>query len=429
MDKNLIIEILKAGVTPALGCTEPGAVAYAVARAKEILDKEVTELDIWVDKNILKNGMDVGIPGTKEKGIIFAAALSLVCGKPQYKLEVLKDSNNEDIEKAYEIVNKKVIKLNLQESTEGLYIKVVAKGQGEEAGVVIKNNHLNIVSEEKNGKIFELLEDTNINNEREEKNKNYAIKNRIKEFSIDQLIEFSDDVNYSDIEFINEGIEMNKRIAFIGVNEELGIGIGKLLKNQANDSESLAKALTAAASEARMSGYPLPVMSSAGSGNHGLVAILPIAIIGVEKGIDRDKIVRAVTLSHLITAYVKVYTGALSAVCGCGVAAGVGCSAGLTYLMGGNKQQIKGSIKNMIAGLTGMICDGAKIGCSYKLSISVASAIEASKLALNNLFIPSDNGILTETAEQTIENLGRVSMEGMNNTDDVILDVMLKKCI
>lgn len=428
MDNNLIIEILKAGVAPALGCTEPGAVAYGVARAKEILNGEVKELNIWVDRNILKNGMDVGIPGTKEKGIIFAAALALICGKSDYKLEVLKDSSDKDIEEAYKLVDKKIIKINLEESISGLYIKVIAKGEEGEATVVIKDNHLNIISEEKNGK---QLKSNNINEKdtREVKSNNIDIKHRIKEFTINQLIDFADTVDYEDIIFINEGIDMNKRMAFIGANEDLGIGMGRLLKKEAKDLESLAKALTAAASEARMSGYPLPVMSSAGSGNHGLVTILPISIFGEEKGLDKELIVRAVTLSHLITAYVKVHTGALSAVCGCGVAAGVGCAAGLTYLMGGNREQIKGSIKNMIAGLTGMICDGAKIGCSYKLSISVASAMEAAKLALNNLFIPSDNGILTDSAEETIKNLGKVSVEGMNNTDNVILEVMLNKCV
>lgn len=428
MNNKLIIEILKDGVAPALGCTEPGAVAYAVARAKEILDEEIKELNIWVDRNILKNGMDVGIPGTKEKGIIFAAALALVCGKSDYKLEVLKDSSDKDIKEAYKLVDKKIIKLNLEEGTSGLYIKVFAKGEEGEAVVVIKDNHVNIITEEKNGKQLR-INDINIGDTQEIKNNNIGVKHRIKEFTIDELIDFANTVDYEEIMFINEGIEMNKRMALIGSNEELGIGMGRMLKKEAKDLESLAKALTAAASEARMSGYPLPVMSSAGSGNHGLVAILPISIIGEEKKLDKEFIARAVTLSHLVTAYVKVYTGALSAVCGCGVAAGVGCSAGLTYLMGGTHEQIKGSIKNMIAGLTGMICDGAKIGCSYKLSISVASAMEAAKLALNNLFIPSDNGILTYSTEETIKNLGKVSVEGMNNTDNVILEVMLNKCV
>lgn len=433
---KMLINILKNQVAPALGCTEPGAVAYAVARAKEILNENVLELNIEVDKNILKNGMDVGIPGTKERGIIFAAALGLVAGKSEYKLEVLKDIDKKDIDEAYKVVNSKIIKLNLKENIDGLYIEVIAKGQNNYSKVVIEKNHLNMTYEGINGKRINTINSENNNEKKhvsqktnEEKEKNCEIKYRIKEFAIDDLIQFVDKVDYKDIEFINDGIKMNEAIAKVGINEDLGIGMGKFLKKESIDLKSKAKALTAAASEARMSGYPLPVMSSAGSGNHGLVAILPIAIIGEDKKISLDKIVRAVALSHLVTIYVKVYTGALTPVCGCGVAAGVGCAAGLTYLQGGNNTQIKGAIQNMIAGITGMICDGAKIGCSYKLAISVSSATDASEMALMGIYIPSDNGILDSNVEKTIENLGRISEEGMNNTDNVILDVMLKKCL
>ncbi|MGB9678846.1 MAG: serine dehydratase subunit alpha family protein [Thermoanaerobacteraceae bacterium] len=420
MDKDLILDILKVSVTPALGCTEPGAVAYAVARAYELLHEEVEILNIYVDKNILKNGMFVSIPGTKEKGIMFASALALVCGKSDYKLQVLKDVTDKDIEKAKEILDKKIIKLSLEKDIEGLYIKVFAKSKNHEAEVIIKNNHDNIVYERKDEQIIKSNDNMKTIDEG-------SLKNRIKEFNIDELIDFADTVEFDKIKFIDDGIKMNKKIAYAGYNEEVGIGIGKMLKSQVKDVESLAKALTASASEARMSGYPLPVMSSAGSGNHGLVAILPIAIIGQENGFNDEKIIRAVTLSHLLTGYVKAYIGVLSPICGCGVAAGVGASAGLTYIYGGSKEQIKAAVKNVLAGISGMICDGAKIGCAYKLSISVTSALEASKLALNNMFIPSDNGILGITAEKTIQNLGVISNEGMKNTDDVILDIMLKK--
>jgi L-cysteine desulfidase len=178
-----------------------------------------------------------------------------------------------------------------------------------------------------------------------------------------------------------------------------------------------------------MSGYPLPVMSSAGSGNHGLVAIIPIAVVGAEKELPQEQILRAVTLSHLITIYVKVYTGALSPVCGCGIAAGVGCAAGLTYLLGGSDDQIMAAVNNMVAGITGMLCDGAKLGCSYKLSIAVDAAVDAAKFALQGITIPADNGILGETAEDTVQNMALVSRLGMKDTDRVILDVMLQKCL
>jgi len=430
MDNKILIDILKNQVTPALGCTEPGAVGYAVARAKEILGSEVKKLNIEVDKNILKNGMSVGIPGTNESGIIFAAALALVVGKSDYVLEVLKDVDDESIKASLKIVDSNIITLNLNEWMQGLYIKVEAIGEKDKSTVIIKNAHTNIIHESRNSEI--LFDETTLvsskSNEQKPKPASNEIKYEIKEFSIEDLIDFVNNVSIEDLSFIQNGINMNIRIANIGLSEQLGLGIGKYLKNKANDVFTMAKAYTAAASEARMSGYLLPVMSSAGSGNHGLVAIIPISYIGKEMDISNDKIIRAVTLSHLITIFVKVRLGALSPICGCGVAAGVGCSAGLTYLLDGNNKQIKGSINNMIAGITGMLCDGAKIGCSYKLSISVDAAVDASKMALENIFIPCDNGILDSTPEKTIINLAKVSNEGMMTTDKTILEIMLNKC-
>lgn len=420
MDEQLLIKILKNQVVPALGCTEPGAVAYAVARAKEILGSEVKKLNIYADKNIIKNGMSVGIPGTNEHGIIFAAALSLVIGQSKYSLEVLKDVNIENIDKALEIVDSGIISLNLNEDIEGLYIKAEALGANDASNVIIRNSHTNIIYESKNNEII-LDNPVNIAASSE-------IKYKIKNYSIEDLILFSDSINIEDIEFIQNGIDINMRMADAGLKEQTGVGLGSYFYKNAKDVFSMAKAYTAAASEARMSGYLLPVMSSAGSGNHGLVAIIPIAFIGHEKSIPKQRIIRAITLSHLVTIFVKAHLGSLSPVCGCGVAAGVGCAAGLTYLLDGNMEQIKGSINNMVAGISGMLCDGAKLGCSYKLSISVDAAVDASEMALKNIFIPDDNGILGKTPEKTIINLAQVSNKGMKNTDDVILEVMLNKC-
>ena len=427
-NNKLLVDILKNQVTPALGCTEPGAVGYAVARASELLGSEVKELIISVDKNILKNGMEVGIPGTKERGIVFAAALSLVIGKSEYILEVLKDVSDDSIKKAFKIVESKIIKLELKDNTQGLYICVDAIGENDKARVLIKNAHTNIVYESKNDVV--ILDDsiTKIDLRVDHIPAIKDIKYEIKKLTIDELIDFTNNVPIEKLAFIQDGIDMNTRIAMVGILDDLGIGLGKYLYNNASDVFSMAKAYTAAASEARMSGFLLPVMSSAGSGNHGLVAIIPISVIGREMNISQDKIIRSVALSHLVTIFVKVHIGALSPVCGCGVAAGVGCAAGITYLLDGTHDQIKASIDNMIAGISGMICDGAKLGCSYKLSISVDAAVDAANMALKNIFIPSDNGILGNTPEKTIYNLAEVSNIGMNNTDNIILDVMLNKC-
>ncbi|AKA69546.1 serine dehydratase subunit alpha family protein [Clostridium scatologenes] len=418
---ELLVSILKDQVVPALGCTEPTAVAYAAAMAKEVLGEKVESLDIYVDRNILKNGKEVGIPGTNEKGNVVAAALALIVGKSEYKLEVLKEVTNESLNEALKLIDKKKIKLHLKKEISGLYIEIVAKGKNDIARVIIKKTHLNVVLVEKNGECISKKD------EKQEAAKP-SLRDRIREFTVADMKEFVDTVDYSEIEFINEGIVMNKRVGEDDLKYNLGIGIGSMLNEGKENLEAYAKAITSAASEARMTGYPLPVMSSAGSGNHGLVAILPVAVIGEGQKIEKEKVVRAVTLSHLVTVYIKSYTGALSPVCGCGVAAGVGAAAGLTYLWDGSLKQIEGAIKNMSAGITGMICDGAKIGCSYKLSISVTAALDAAKMAMKNIFIPYNDGILDKSAEKTIQNLGRVSNEGMSNTDNVILDVMMKVC-
>ncbi|WP_123053786.1 L-serine ammonia-lyase, iron-sulfur-dependent, subunit alpha [Clostridium sp. JN-1] len=419
---ELLLDILKDQVVPALGCTEPTAVAYAVAKAKELLEEDVEKVDIYVDRNIMKNGKEVGIPGTNEKGIKVAAALALVIGKSKYKLEVLKEVTNDSLNDAIKLIQKNIINLGLKKDTNGLYIEVAASSKNNTSRVIIRKTHLNIVLLEKNG-----MPISSENCETEVENK-VSIRDRIKEFKISDLKEFVDTVSFDKIKFINEGIVMNKRMALDCFKYNLGIGIGNMFKSDEGDIENYAKAITSAASEARMSGHALPVMSSAGSGNHGLVAILPIAIIGEKMNIQQEKIIRSVTLSHLITIYVKSYTGALSPVCGCGVAAGVGASAGITYLLDGSMKQIEGDIKNMIAGISGMICDGAKVGCSYKLAISVGAAIDAAKMAIKNIFIPDQDGILSESVEKTIQNLARVSNEGMSSTDDVILDVMMESC-
>lgn len=417
---DLLINILKDGVVPALGCTEPMAVAYAVAKAKELLEEQVVELNISVDKNILKNGKEVGIPGTDKKGIIMAAALAVIVGKSEYKLQVIKDLTVDDIQKALDLIKEEIIHLNLKEGITGLYIEVEAKGKNNTSRVLIKNSHLNIVCLERNGQC--------ISQQYEEKVSRISIRDMIREFSIADIKGFVDTVELEKIQFINEGIIMNRKIAEEGLKHNLGLGLGNLLYKDKESIEQYAKAITSAACEARMSGYPLPVMSSAGSGNHGLVAILPITAAGEKLNIDDDIVIRSVALSHLVTIYIKSYTGALSPVCGCGVAAGVGASAGLAYLLGGNIEQICGAIKNMIAGISGMICDGAKLGCAYKLIISVSSALDAAKMAMDNIFIPSNDGILDQSVEKSIQNLGKVSTEGMSCTDDVILNVMMEKC-
>ncbi|MGM0396610.1 MAG: serine dehydratase subunit alpha family protein [Bacillota bacterium] len=428
MYKNsILVDILKDQVSPALGCTEPAAVALAVSRAREILDAPIVDLEITVNNNILKNGMSVGIPGTSERGLPFAAALAVLVGKSEYGLEVFKDVDETSIEEALEMVSNGMIGIVLDKSKTSLFIQAVAKSVENTSIVTIENAHTNIVFEAIDAEII-MDNRSEDNGSKDKNNGSKDIKFRIVDYSIDDLVDFVNNVPIQELDFIQAGINMNLKLAQVGLLEDIGLGIGKHYIGQANDIQSKAKAFTVAASEARMTGYPLPVMSSAGSGNHGLVAIIPLSIIGPELGYDNEKVKRSIALSHLVTIYVKVQLGALSPVCGCAVAAGLGCSAGLTYILDGTVNEIKGSITNMIAGVSGMFCDGAKIGCAYKLGISVDAAYDASSMARKGIVIPADNGILGATAEESIANLAKVSTEGMINTDPVILDIMMNKC-
>ncbi|WP_286680807.1 L-serine ammonia-lyase, iron-sulfur-dependent, subunit alpha [Tepidanaerobacter sp. EBM-49] len=421
MEKNeLLSNILKFEVTPALGCTEPVAVAYAVAKAKETVSGKIEKLDIIVDRNVFKNSMAVKIPGSDKKGLKFAGALGIVGGNSNYKLEVLKDISKNDIVKAQQLVEQDIIHVSLKNDAKNLYIEVVAWTSNENARVVIENKHDEITLIEKNGK--------------EVYQKNPSLEDRdsymelIKSFMIADFKKYADEIELDKIQIVEQGIKMNKRMAEAGLKnicKTASIDV----PDEKVDFTKYAKMLTSAACYARMSGYLLPVMSCAGSGNHGLTAILPVVAAGEVKGINSETVARGVTLSLLITIFVKSFTGILSPVCGCGVAAGVGASAGITYILGGTLSQIEGAINNMIGGIPGIICDGGKPGCAFKLSISSNAAVEAAIMALNDFFISSEEGIVAKTAEDSIKNLGKVSTEGMHDTDEVILEVMMTKSV
>ena len=285
---------------------------------------------------------------------------------------------------------------------------------------MIKNKHDNIVLIEKNNEIVFKKEETTENK--------ISLRDNIRKMSIKDIKDFVEQVDLDCLDIVVQGIEMNKKMAKEGMNSKYSRALSQENRVEDMDYRDYAKYLTAIASYARMSGYPLPVMSCAGSGNHGLTAILPIVAIGEKKHINREDIIRAVTLSLLVTIYVKSYTGTLTPVCGCGVAAGVSASAGIAYMLGGNLEQIEGAIKNMIGTLAGIICDGGKPGCAFKLLTSADAAVESAVMALNNIIISSNDGIVDETARRTIKNLGKVSTDGMVNTDETILGVMMEKC-
>ena len=435
-----IIGLIKKEVKPALGCTEPIAVALAVAKAVEIIedkcaccskDKDWREradfnVRVEVSGNILKNGMGVGIPGTGMVGLYIAAALGAVCGKSAYGLEVLHDLDNSYIARAKELVEQKRVKIELADTDKKLYIKASVRINDEHcASAVIENDHDNIVETYFDDNILasSRKDDGDTGEHRETKEYGLTVK---------EICDFARDVDFDDISFILESRDLNLALSEEGLKGDYGLKVGKTIHCSkhldvfGNDFMSYAMAMTAAASDARMAGCTLPAMSNSGSGNQGITVTMPVIAYAIKHGIDDRTLARALVLSHLVAIHIKGYLGKLSALCGC-VIASTGSACGLVYLRGGSYEAVCSAIKNMIGNITGMVCDGAKVGCAMKVASGVASAIQSAVLAMDGTCISENDGIIEKDIEKTIRNLGQIGSVGMQSADNMILDIMVCK--
>ena len=432
-----IIELIRKEVKPALGCTEPIAVALAVAKAMEIIEDKLSPHQEWkmqdgyslrieVSGNILKNGMGVGIPGTGMVGLHIAAALGAVCGRSEYGLEVLNDLSEESITKAKQLVEDKAVDLALAETDHKLYVKAYVDHMGKSAYAVIQDDHDNIVETAFDGTVLQSSGKVTGPERTDQKSTlDYNL-------TVREIVEFASTVAYEDIEFILESRTLNLALANEGMNGKYGLKVGWAINLEDNrevfggDFLCYAMSLTAAASDARMAGCTLAAMSNSGSGNQGITVTMPVIAYSIRYGTDDEKLARALVLSHLIAIHIKGYLGKLSALCGC-VIASTGSACGLVYLRGGNYDQICAAIKNMIGNITGMVCDGAKVGCAMKVASGVSSALQSAVLAREGICISAHDGIIENDIEKTIRNLGRIGSVGMQNTDNMILDIMVCK--
>jgi L-cysteine desulfidase len=424
-------DILRLQVAPALGCTEPVAVALAAAAASAVLPGRPERVDLWVDPNIYKNGLAVIIPGTGGlSGLDLAGALGAFGGDPALGLEVLEPLNEEAVLAARTLVRDGGVTLHLLQEQRGLFIRAEVFDGSHLAEAVVRDMHDNVVSVSLDGEAVPLSRSSSRSAASEDMPR---LEAWIKTLSLKDLIRLLDDLDEDDREFLMEGVRTNVRLADHGLKYGPGLGIGKALdrlvrqKLICRDMILAARILTSAASDARMGGVKLPAMSSAGSGNHGLTAILPIWAIREFITCDEKSVLEAMALSHLVTAYVKAHTGRLSAICGCSVAAGAGASAGVAYLLGGNLSHIAGAIKNITEDLAGVICDGAKAGCSLKLATAAGTAVQAALFSLQGINVLDTDGIIGVSPEQTMQNIGTLSTEGMIETDRTILKIMLEK--
>lgn len=434
-----IIELIRKEVKPALGCTEPIAVALAVAKAMEIMeDKRGTvspdwrmmdgwTLSIEVSGNILKNGMGVGIPGTGMVGLHIAAALGAVCGKSEYSLEVLHDLDETSISRAKQLVEDKSVTVGLADTDHKLYVKATVLAEdNHSACAVIEDDHDNIVETWFDAKILTSSHKAEGSDSPDQKTTlDYNL-------TVREILDFATTVAYEDIEFILESRTLNLALAHEGLKGCYGLKVGYAINLEDNkevfggDFLSYAMSLTAAASDARMAGCTLAAMSNSGSGNQGITVTMPVIAYSIKYGTDDERLARALVLSHLIAIHIKGYLGKLSALCGC-VIASTGSSCGLVYLRGGDYEQICAAIKNMIGNITGMVCDGAKVGCAMKVASGVSSALQSAVLAREGICISEHDGIIEKDIEKTIQNLGRIGSIGMQNTDNMILDIMVCK--
>lgn len=434
-----IIELIKKEVKPALGCTEPIAVALAAAKAAEILtdmcpccgtawrESSGFNVAVEVSGNILKNGMGVGIPGTGMVGLHIAAALGAVCGKSEYGLEVLHDLCGSSVERAKELVNSGLVKVMHTETGHKLYVKVtISAGEGHSASAVIEDDHDNIVETCFDGTVLQCSQAQQQDNTADHRGTlDYKL-------TLKEIYDFASSVDFKDISFILESRDLNLKLAKEGLSGDYGLKVGKTISSDSyrevfgNDFMSYAMALTAAASDARMAGCTLPAMSNSGSGNQGITVTMPVIAYALKYNVPEEQLARALVLSHLTAIHIKGYLGKLSALCGC-VIASTGASCGITYLRGGSYQHVCAAVKNMIGNITGMVCDGAKVGCAMKVASGVSSAIQSAVLAMDGTCISEHDGIIEKDIEKTIRNLGQIGSVGMQGADSMILDIMVCK--
>ena len=427
LDKSIreqIIELIHQQVVPAVGCTEPMAVALCTARATEDLCKRPEHIKVLLSGNMLKNAMGVGIPGTGMIGLPIAVALGAIVGKSQYQLEVIKDLTPATLEEGKKFISDpNRIDIKLKENiSEKLYIEVTCTAGDDSATAIIAGSHTNFVYEERNGKVL-LDKRKCLGKETEAKTL---------ELNMKTVWEFATTTPLDELRFMLSARDYNIHAAEESKKGNYGHCLGKTIERPLSHGifgDSIFSHIiseTALACDARMGGAMIPVMSNSGSGNQGICATNPVAVFAKENENTEEELIRALTLSHLTAIYIKQSLGTLSALCGC-VVASTGASCGIVYLMGGDYNRVCAAIQNMVANLTGMICDGAKPSCSIKICSGVSSALLSALLSMQHHQVTSAEGIVDDDVDKSIHNLTSIGKEAMNPTDDMVLDIMTHK--
>lgn len=420
MTKNEAIkDLMKQNIVVAVGCTEPVAVALCVSKAKELLEEDVEKISLLLSKNIIKNAMGVGIPGTGMIGLPIAIALGVVCGESKKELEVLCNAKNY-VTQAQQWIKNHSIEINPKETDEKLYIECTCYGKNNESKAIIAQTHTNFIHCEKNNEVV-------FHKELSNNESKVNVHDVLSSLSTKEVFDYATKTNIDELKWIMDTVLLNEKCSEKGLEGKYGLQVGRLLFNSEDKSdrkEIIAR--TCAASDARMDGITLPIYSNSGSGNQGITCTLPVYFYGKKKNKSDEQIIRALTLSHLMSIYIKSKIGRLSALCGA-VNASMGVSSAIVYLSGGSYHQICYAIKNMINTITGMVCDGAKPSCALKIAAGLNSAFDSSLLAMNDVVVSPTDGISESDIDCSINDLGKIGMHAMNDTDDMILSIMTNK--
>ncbi|MBE6203271.1 MAG: serine dehydratase subunit alpha family protein [Rikenellaceae bacterium] len=427
-ERKEIIALMNREIIPAIGCTEPIAVALCVAKATEALGVRPERIEARLSANVLKNAMGVGIPGTGMTGLPIAMALGAIVGKSEYELEVLKDGDAEAVKEGCRMIDEKRIAVSLKENiTEKLYIEIEVSAGNDRAVAIISGGHTRFVHVSRNDEVLMSLEGGT-----QSEGATAVAANNDPVLTLRKVWDFAMTAPLDELQFILEARRLNMNAAYESLKGDYGHAIGRLFRSESERNimgdtlHCQIVGMTTAACDARMAGAMIPVMSNSGSGNQGLTSTVPVVVYAEQTKASDEQLVRALILSHLTVIYIKQSLGRLSALCGCVVAA-TGSSCGITYLMGGGYEEVTVAVKNMIANLTGMICDGAKPSCAMKCASGVSTAVVSALMAMSSRCVKSVEGIIDDDVDRSIRNLTDIGRDAMTHTDAMILKIMTSK--
>lgn len=426
LTKAQMLEMLKADVVPALGCTEPVCVALSAADAAKAIGGEVKKIEVKVNANIYKNGMSAGIPNFHTVGLHYAAAIGAVLRNPEKKLELLKDLSKEAVEQVDGLVEAGIVSVTIDETQSGLYVRSEVTTENGVGVSITKDSHTNIILTKANNEVL-------FEKEANAASSDNQLIDSLKEMTFTEIRQLVDSATEEELSFMLDGVAMNETLSDYSLENEIGIGIAKTFRENmgtnllSNDLMNQIMMRVMSAAENRLDGCPYPTMSSAGAGTKGLVVILPISETAKAVNATKEQTVKALAFGHLVNRYINAYVGKLAAVCSCCMASSTAACAGMTWLLGGNDEQIGFAVRNMTGTITGMICDGGKVGCAMKVSTSSVAALTNAIMAVNNVALRVSDGICADTPEQCVKNIGQIANPGMVRTDKEILDIMLEK--